>query len=52
MHSICYTCRLFDSMLEVVVAAIYSDLMSVYSGCLSFCNGSCASLCIIDVSRD
>jgi len=28
------------------------NLMSVYSGCLNFCNGSCASLCIINVSRD
>jgi len=26
--------------------------MSVSSGCLNFRNGSCASLCIIDVSRD
>jgi len=39
-------------MLEVIIAAIYRYLMSVYSGCLNFCNGSCASLCIIDVSRD
>jgi len=52
MFSICFTCRLFDSMLEVIVAAMYSNLMSVYSGCLDFCNGSCASLCIIDISRD
>jgi len=47
-----FTCRWFHSMLEVIVAAIYSHPISVYSGCLDFCNGSCASLCIIDVSRD
>jgi len=39
-------------MLEVVVAPIYGNLMSVYSGCHNFCNRSCASLCIIDVSND
>jgi len=39
-------------MLEVIAAAIYRNLMSLYVGCLNFCNGSCASLCIIDVSRD
>ena len=39
-------------MLEVIFAAIYRNLMSVYSGCFNFCNGSCASLCIINVSRD
>jgi len=48
----CFTCRLFDSMLEVIVAAIYRNLMSVYSGCLDHCNESRASLYIIDVSRD
>ena len=48
----CFTCRLFNLMLEVIVAAIYWNLFSVYSGCLNFCNGSCASLCIIDVFRD
>jgi len=39
-------------MLEVIVAEIYSNLMSVYSGCHNFSNRSCASLCIIHVSRD
>jgi len=52
MVSICFTYRLFDSMLEVIIALIYRNLMSVYSGCLNFCNGSCASLYIIEVSRD
>jgi len=52
MRSICFECRLFDSMLEIIVAAIYWNVMSVYSGCLNFCNGSCASLHIINVSRD
>jgi len=50
--SICFTCRLFNLMLEVIVAATYRNLISVYSGCLKFCNGSCASLCIIDGARD
>ena len=50
--SICCTCRLFDSMLEVIVAAIYTNLTCVYSGCFNFCNGSCGSLYIIDVARD
>ena len=49
---ICFTCRLFDSMLEVIIAAIYTNLMSVYSGCLNYCNWSCAALCISGVSRD
>jgi len=52
MLSLCFTCRLFNSMLEVIFAAIYRKLMSVYSGCLNFCNGSCASLSIIDVWMD
>jgi len=39
-------------MLEVIIAAIYRTLINVYSGCLNFGNGSCASLCIINVSRD
>ena len=52
MHSVRFECRLFDSMLEVIVATLYRHLMSVYSGCLNFCYGSCASLCIIAVSRD
>jgi len=39
-------------MLEVIIAAISTNLMSVYSGCLNYYNGSCASLCIIDDSRD
>ena len=52
MLGICFTCRLFDSMLEIIVAVIYRKLMSVHSGYLNFCYGSCASLCIIDLSRD
>jgi len=52
MLSNCFTCRLFDLIFEVIVAAIYRNLMSVYSGCLNFCNGSYASLCIINVPRD
>jgi hypothetical protein len=52
MVSLGFTCRLFDSMLEVIVAAIYQNLMSVYSGYLDVYIGSCASLCLIDVSRD
>ena len=52
MISNCVTCRLFDLMLEVLIAAIYRNMMSVYSGCLNICNGSCASLCIINASRD
>jgi len=39
-------------MLEVIVAAICRTLMSVHSGCHNFCNGSCVSLCIIDVPRN
>jgi len=39
-------------MLEVIIPAIYRFLMNVYSGCLNFCYGSCASLYTIDVSRD
>jgi len=39
-------------MLELIVAVIYRNLMSVYSGRLNHCNGSCASLYMIDVSRD
>jgi hypothetical protein len=39
-------------MLDVIVEAIYRNLMSVYSGCLNWCNRSCASLCIIDVASD
>jgi len=50
--SICFTCTLFGSMLEVMIAAKYRNLMRVFSGCPNFCYGSCASLCIIDVSRD
>jgi len=37
---------------KVIVAAIYRYPMNVYSGCPNFRNGSCASLCIINVSRD
>jgi len=39
MHSICFTCRLFNLMLEVIISAIYRYLMSVYSGCLNFVMG-------------
>jgi hypothetical protein len=52
MVSLGFTCRLFDSMLEVMVAAIYHNLMSVYSGYFNVDIVSCASMCIIDVSRD
>lgn len=38
MHAIYFTCRVFDSMLEVILAAIYSNLMSVYPECLNFGN--------------
>jgi len=38
-------------MLEVIVAAIYRNPRSVYSGGLDFCYGSCARFGIIDVSR-
>jgi len=49
MLLICYTCRLSNSMLELIVAALDTNVISVYSECLNLCNGSCASLCIIDV---
>jgi len=52
MLSICITCGLFSRMLEVIIAGIYTHLISVLSGCLKCCNGSCASLSIIDISRD
>jgi len=52
MLSICFTCRLLESMLEVIVAVIYRNLLSIYSGCLNFSYRSCASLCISDVSKD
>jgi len=52
MLAISFTCRLYNLMLDVIVAAIYRYLMSVYSGCLNFGNGSCASLCIFDIARD
>jgi hypothetical protein len=52
MLSIFIMCRLFDSMLDVIIVVVYRNLISVYSGCLNFCNRSCASLCISDVSRD
>jgi hypothetical protein len=39
-------------MLEVIIAAIYGDLISVYSGRFNFCNGSLPRLYIIDVSRE
>ena len=42
----------FDLLLKVSIAAIYTNLMSVYSGCPNFCNGSCTNLCIINVSKD
>jgi len=50
--SVCFTCGLFDWMLELFVAALHRHLMSILSGCLNFGYGSCASLCIIDVSKD
>jgi len=50
--SICFTCRLVDSMLQPIIAAIYRNQISGYSWCLNFWNGTCAHLCIIDVSRD
>jgi len=52
MLSIWFSCWIFDSIYEVIVVAIYSNLISIYSGCLNSGCGSCASLCIIDVSRD
>jgi hypothetical protein len=52
MLAIFITCRLFDSMLDLIMVVIYRNLISVYSGCLNFGNRSCASLCIRDVSRD
>jgi hypothetical protein len=45
------TCRLFDLILEVIVIAMHCNLMTIYSGCVNLCDGSCASLCIIDGSR-
>jgi hypothetical protein len=39
-------------MLEVIVAAIQRNLINVYSGCLNFYYGSCASLYRIHISRD
>jgi hypothetical protein len=39
-------------MLEVISAAIYIHLISIYSGCFNFYNGSSVSLYIINVSRD
>jgi len=38
-------------MVEVIVAAIYRNLMCLL-WVFNFYYGSCASLCIIDVSRD
>jgi len=52
MLSNCSMCIFFNSMLEVIIAVMYSNPRSVLSGCLNFCYGSCASLCIINVSRD
>ena len=52
MLSMWFTSRLFNSMIEVIVSVIYTNLINVSSGCLNHCNGSCASLCIIDISRD
>jgi len=48
----CVTCRVLDSMLEGIIAVIYRNLISVYSGCFNFCNRCCANLCIMNVSRD
>ena len=50
--SVCFKWRLFNSMLEVIVAMIHWNLISVNSRCLCFCYGRCSSLCIINVSRD
>jgi len=47
-----FTGRSFHSMLGVIVAPIYWNLMTVFSGWLHLCYASWASLCIIDVSRD
>jgi hypothetical protein len=52
MHSICFICRLFNSMLKVITATMYQYLISVYTGKFICCNGSCAILCTIDVSRE
>jgi len=52
MLSLCFPCWLFNLMFEVMVAPIYRNLRSVYSGCLKFCNGCCASMYIIVGSRD
>ena len=52
MLSTCFTCWLFNSMLEVNVPAIYRNLISVYTGCHNFCYGSCAYLCTIEGTRD
>jgi hypothetical protein len=38
-------------MFELIAVAIYQNLMHVESGSVNLCTGSCASLCIIDVSR-
>jgi len=46
------TCQLFDSILELIVEAIYRYLISIYSECLNICYGSCTSLYKINVSRD
>jgi hypothetical protein len=34
----CFTCKLFNSMAEVIIDAIYTNLISVYSVYLNFCN--------------
>jgi len=39
MRSIRFTCRLFEWMLEVIVAVVYRNLMSVYSVCLNYVVG-------------
>jgi len=39
MVEICVTCRSFNSMLEVIVAATYWNLMNVFTGCLNFVMG-------------
>ena len=39
-------------MLEVIVAAKYTNMLFVCSACLNFGYGHCGSLCIIDASKD
>jgi len=52
MLSHCVATRLLDFILAVITAATYRHLLSVHSMCHTICYGSCASIYIIDVSRD